>query len=265
MEALLGGSVDVAGISYLQAIQMAADGQRVKTFFIGVRRISTVLAIAAGASKRIQRVEDLKGAVIGVPSFGSPNHLWMNYVLAERGLRPSELRTVGIGVGASAMAAIESGRIDAASLSGGDHIRLLRRNAAARILFDGSTPEGMQETFGGDLFGSGALAAKQEWLDRNPETARRLAHALQRSLRWIATHSPEEIRERLPASFRAQDAAVDLEIIRWSLPMFTPDGKMPKGAPEAVKHFLDATIDSVRNSKIDLAATWTNQFLQESQ
>jgi NitT/TauT family transport system substrate-binding protein len=58
---------------------------------------------------------------------------------------------------------------------------------------------------------------------------------------------------------------VDLEIIRWSLPMFTPDGKMPKGAPEAVKHFLDATIDSVRNSKIDLAATWTNQFLQESQ
>jgi hypothetical protein len=36
---------------------------------------------------------------------------------------------------------------------------------------------------------------------------------------------------------------------------------MPKGAPEATRRFLDATIDKVRDSKIDLAATWTNEYL----
>ena len=35
----------------------------------------------------------------------------------------------------------------------------------------------------------------------------------------------------------------------------------PKGAPEATRHFLDATIPKVRDTKIDLAAAWTNEYL----
>jgi NitT/TauT family transport system substrate-binding protein len=70
LEALIGGSVDVAGIAYAQTIQMAAEGQRVCAFFIGFRRMSTVLAIPPSANGKIRRVEDLKGAVIGIPSPG---------------------------------------------------------------------------------------------------------------------------------------------------------------------------------------------------
>ena len=36
---------------------------------------------------------------------------------------------------------------------------------------------------------------------------------------------------------------------------------MPKGAPETMKQFLDATVEKVRDAKIDLAKTWTNDFL----
>jgi NitT/TauT family transport system substrate-binding protein len=264
LEALIGGSVDVAAIAYAQTIQMAAEGQRVRAFFIGFRRMSSVLAIAPAANGKIRRVEDLKGAVIGIPSPGSPTHQWVNFILTAHGVRPSEVSPVGIGTGPSAVAAFESGRIDAVGLSGGDHIRLLRRNPSMRILVDGSSTEAMQEVYGGDLYASGAMAAKQSWLDRNPDTARRFARALQKTLPWIATHTPEEIREHLPESSRSQDASVDLDIIRWSLPMFTSDGRMPKGAPEVVRHFLEATIDKVRESKFDLATTWTNEFLPES-
>jgi NitT/TauT family transport system substrate-binding protein len=156
---------------------------------------------------------------------------------------------------------VESGRIDAAGLSGGDHFRLLRRDPSLRVLVDANSPEGMRDIFGGDFWAGGALSARQEWLDRNPETARRLARALQRTLHWISTHTPEEIRERLPVSSRSPDAAMDVEILRWSLPTFTADGRMPKGAPEAMKRMLDQTVDKVRDSKIDLAATWTDEFL----
>jgi NitT/TauT family transport system substrate-binding protein len=185
----------------------------------------------------------------------------VNYILTAHGIHPAEVSVVGIGVAASAIAAIESGRVDAAGSSGGDHILVIRRNPAARILADDSTSEGMRETFGGDVFASGALAAKQDWLDRNPDVARRLGRALQHTLHWIAMNTDEEIRGRMPASFRSQDAAVDIEMIRWGRSAYTTDGAMPKGGPEAVKHFLDATIDKVRDSKIDLAATWTNEFL----
>jgi len=264
LESLIGGSVEAAGISYMQTIQMAANGQRVRAFFIAVRRTNTVLAVAPASVAKIRRVEDLKGAVIGVPSPGSPTHLWVNYVLAEHGVRPSEVSAVGIGIGASAVAAVESGRIDAVGLSGGDHLRLLRRDPSMRILLDGGSPEGMREVYGLDLYASGALAAKQDWLARNPDAARRMVRALQRSLQWIATHTPEEIREHLPEALRSQDKAIDVAIIRDSLSTFTTDGAMPESAPEAVKHFLDATVDNMRNAKVDLSATWTNEFLRAS-
>ena len=260
LQSLIGGSVDVAGTAYQQTIQMAAEGQRVRAFFIGVRRNSNVLIVAPAAAQKVRRIEDLKGAVVGIPSPGSPTHQWASYILAAHGVQPADYSAVGIGVAASAVAAVESGRIDAAGLSGGDHIHLLRRNPGLRILVDASTPEGMREGYG-PVFASGAMVAKQEWLDRNPDAARRLARALQRSLQWIAAHTPEEIRARLPDELRSPDAAVDLDVIRWSLPSFTPDGRMPAGAPEAMKRFMDATMDKVRNAEIDLAATWTNEYL----
>ena len=264
LQALIGGSVDAAGIVYSQSIQIAAEGQRVRTFFILNRRVTNVLVVAPAATGRIRRAKDLKGALIGVPAHGSPNQLWLNYYLAAHGVLPSEFRTVGIGLGASAFAAIESGRINAASVSGGDHLHLLRRHPAMRILADASTPGGMLETYGDSAFAGNALSAKQEWLVRNPDTARRLARALKRTLRWIASHTPEEIRERLPESFRSQDKEMDLAVIRWGCAMYTADGAMPKGAPEAMKRYLDATVDNVRNAKIDLGATWTNEFLPEA-
>ncbi len=261
LQALIGGSVDVAGIHYMQTIQMAAEGQRLRTFFLMTHRGGFVLAVAPAAAAKIRRVEDLKGAVIGVPSPGSPTHLNLNYLLLTHGIKPSEVSTVGTGVAAAAVSAVESGRVDAAALSGGDHFRLLRRNPALRILMDTTTVAGMREAYGTDALPTGALAARQEWLDGNPDTARRLARALARANQWILTHTPEEIRERFPEGLRSEDAAADIEIIRWSLPTYTTGGRMPEGAPEAMKRVLDMTLDNVRNAKIDLGATWTNAFL----
>ena len=75
MQALIGGSVDAAAVIYVQNIQVAAEGQRVRSFFVMSQRDNKVLAVAPKAMQRIRRVEDLKGAVIGVSSAGSSTHL----------------------------------------------------------------------------------------------------------------------------------------------------------------------------------------------
>ena len=263
MQALAGGSVDVAGLVYSQTIQVAAEGQRVRSFFIVNRRPSNVIIVSPSASGRIRRVEDLKGALVGVTSPGSASHLWTNFYLSAHGVRPSEFTPIGIGVGASGIAAIENGRVDAASMGGGDHFHLLRRHPDLRVLVDSSTPEGLRESYGTDAYAGGAVSAKRDWLEGNPDTARRLARALLRALQWIAAHKPEEIRDRLPDGFRSQDASVDVEIIRWGIAGYTADGRMPRGAPEAMRTYLEATVENVRKAKIDLAATWTNEFLPE--
>ena len=43
------------------------------------------------------------------------------------------------------------------------------------------------------------------------------------------------------------------------------DGKMPPGASEGMKRLIEFTIPSVRDAKIDLSSTWTNDFLPPSE
>ena len=66
LQALIGGSVDVAGVSYAQTLQVAVDGQRLRSFFIMTRRGSNTILVAPAATERIRRAEDMKGALIGV-------------------------------------------------------------------------------------------------------------------------------------------------------------------------------------------------------
>lgn len=262
LEALLGGSADVASLGYMQTIQMATRGQRIRAFFIGNQRANFAIVASPGAQRKVERIQDLDGALIGVPSPGSPTNQWASYYLTIHGVDVSRVKWIGIGGGAGAIAALGSGRMEAAALAGGNHIRYLKQHPDARLLVDGSSREVMLNTFGGEWFASGALAARQEWLDRNPDTAKRLCRALGKALRWIATHAPEEIRDRLPESSRSADVQADIEIIRWGRAGHTPDGRMPAGAPEAMFRFLEATSGEIRGAKIDLSSTWTNEFLE---
>ena len=263
MQAMLGGSADAACIGYSQAIQMAAEGQRVRTIYISSNRTNSVLVLPPGASGRIGRVEDLKGKMVGIPAPGSPTYTWVNNYLAKHGVQAGDYQTVTIGGGAAAIAALESGRIDAACMNGGDHVRYLARNPGGRVLVDGSSTEAMVEVLGVDAYAGAGIGARQDWLDRNPEAARRLARAVQRAHFWMRSHSAEEILERLPAELRSTDAAVDVAVLRWALPGFTVDGRLPAGAPEAMRRFLGTTSEKIRDTKIDLAATWTNAYLGE--
>lgn len=261
LQALLGNSVDVAVLAYAQNIQIAAEGQRMRSFFISSQRSSMVMLVSPVADKRISRAEDMKGKLLGVASIGSQSHLWARHYLAAHGVKDSEFSTVGVGLGATGIAALENGRVDAAVMSGGDHFHLLKRHPDLRILVDGSTAEGLRDSTGGEMYAAGALAAKQDWLNRNGETARRLAKAAVRAMQWLLAHSPEEIRQILPEGMRSADPELDRQIIQWGLAAYTKDGRMPKGAPENLRRFLEDTLENVRTAKFDLGTTWTDEYL----
>lgn len=219
LEALVGGSADAAGVLYYQAIEMAAQGQRLRSIVVVNRRMSNVMAVAPRMAGVIRRVEDLKGKLIGVSSPGSSGHQWAKYYLSLHGLKPDDFRAVGIGLGASAIAAMEAGRVDAAVMAGGDHLRLLRRQPGAQILMDSSTVKGMRESYSSEAYAGGTLLARQEWLDRNPEVARKLARAVNKARQWVLTHQPEEIRAALPETLRSPDVLLDCQIIDWGRAM----------------------------------------------
>lgn len=68
------------------------------------------------AKPEIKSVNDLKGKTVGVTRFGTSTHFAALSMLKSAGLRPTEVLFVQIGGSAEAIAALTSGRLDAAML-----------------------------------------------------------------------------------------------------------------------------------------------------
>jgi NitT/TauT family transport system substrate-binding protein len=259
LEAVLGDSADVAGGVYEQTIQMAAEDRDVVCFVSLLR--SPNFAIVAIPGRGVKSVGDLKGKITGVSSVGSPSQFYLNHLLLSAGVQPSEVSTTNVGMGATAVAAVERGQVDAAALFGSAITALTSRRPDALILADTRTPEGLRAVFGVNDYPASCLLARGEWLKSHPDMARRMARAVLRSLAWIREHSPEEILARIPPESRAGDPSAEIAAIQLAKPMYSVDGRINLDSAEAVRKVLAGSIDRVRDAKIDLTRTYTNGFL----
>jgi len=259
LEALIGSSADVGGGVYEQTIQMAAEGRDVVSFVSLLRSPNFAVAVAPGRS--IKSIADLRGKTAGVSSVGSPSQFYLNHLLIGARLLPGDVSTVGIGMGATAVAAVERGQVDAGTLFGSAITALEARQPNLVLLADTRTPEGLRAVFGVDDYPASCLLARAEWLKANPDAARRMAKAVLRSLAWIREHSPEEILARIPAEFRIGDPAAELAAIRLAKPMYSIDGRINPESADAVRRVLAGSLDRVRTARIDLSRTYTNDFL----
>jgi NitT/TauT family transport system substrate-binding protein len=259
LEALVGDSADVAGGVYEQTIQMAAEGREVVSFVSLLR--SPNFAVLAIPGRGVKTVGDLKGKVAGVSSVGSPSQFYLNHLLVSAGVPPSEVSTSTVGMGATAVAAVERGQVDAAMLFGSAVTALESRRPDVLILADTRTPQGLRAIFGVDDYPASCLLARGDWLRAHPGVARGMAKAVLRSLAWIREHSPEEILAHIPSESRAGDAAAEITAIKLAKPMYSIDGRIKPDSAEAVRKVLAGSIERVRDAKIDLTRTYTNEFL----
>lgn len=259
LEAVVGGSADVGGGVYEQTIQMAAEGREIVSFVSLLRSPNFALV-----STRVKTVAELHGKSVGVSSLGSPSQFYLNYVLISAGLRPTDVSTSSVGMSATAIAAVEHGQVDAAMLFGSAITALQSRHPETAILADARTPEGLKNIFGVENYPASCLLARGEWLRAHPDVAGRMARAVLKSLAWIRDHSAEEILAQVPAEFRPGDPASELAAIRLAKPMYSIDGRITPQSADAVRKVLAGSLERVRQTNLDLARTYTNQFSNPS-
>jgi NitT/TauT family transport system substrate-binding protein len=223
--------------------------------------MNTVLIVSPAASADVHRIADLQGRRVGVSNLGSGSQIFLNYLLAVHGMRPADVSAVGIGVGATSVAAMEHGEVDAAVLVGGAIDVLLRAHPGLTVLADTRTPEGSQRVFGPASFPGSLLVAEESWLKANPDTARRFVRAVKKGMQWMGEHSPEEVRANMREDQRLPDIDADLQTIRDFQHMLSPDGAIAEGSPEIMYKVLATSLESVRTSHIDLSKAYTNEYL----
>ena len=261
LQALVGGSADVVSGFYDHTIQMAAEGREFVSFVTMLRFPGMVLATSPQSAATVTTIGDLKGRVVGVTSAGSSSQMLLAYVLLRHGVAADAVSVTAIGTAATAVAAMEHGKVDAGVMADPSFTLVARRNPAVRVLADMRTAAGVKEAFGTDSYPGSVLYATGDWVRANRDTVERLAHVITRTLRWMQSHTPQQIAEKAPKTFRGEDDGLYVAALAASMPMFSPDGMMTREGAEVVRTLLAGSLEKVRTATIDVSKTYTNEFI----
>jgi len=261
LEALLGGSADVVSGFYDHTIQMAADGRSLVAFVTMLRYPGLVLTTSPQRAAALTSIDKLAGTTAGVTAVGSSSNMLLTYLLERNGLKPDAVSVTGIGTAATAVAAVERGRVDAGMMADPAFTIMQRRNVAVRVLADLRTGAGVKAAMGTDAYPGSVLYATRDWVMANRDAAGRLARAITRTLEWMQTHSAAEIAAKMPASFRGDDPELYTQALDNSRSMYSPDGRMTREGAAAVRAVLADSIEKVRRADVDLSKTYTNEYL----
>ena len=161
------------------------------------------------------------------------------------------------------MAAVKRGEVDAIS-NADPMINILDREGAVKIVADTRTAEGTQAVYGGP-YPAAVLYTKAAFAEKNPNTAQALVTALVRGLKWVQSHSPEEIAKVMPEEYALGNKEIYIQSIKTNLPAYSPDGKFTREARRDRLKVLKAFDPNVQNATIDLSKTYTDTFVDQGE
>jgi NitT/TauT family transport system substrate-binding protein len=262
LQALVGGSADVVTGAFDHTIQMQAKNQPVVALVELGQFPGFVLALLNAQAAAYRSPADLKGMKIGVTAPGSSTHFMALQLMAKSGLKPDDASFLGVGATTTAVAAVKRGEIDAI-VNTDPAVALLQREGLIKIVADTRTRDGTREVYGG-IYPAAVMYASPTFIDKNPHTVQALVNALVRGLAFMRSHSPEEVAAVVPEEYALGDKPLYVQAIKNSLPMFSPDGRFAREGAETAYSVLKAFDPDVRNAKIDLAATYTDRFVEKA-
>jgi NitT/TauT family transport system substrate-binding protein len=257
--ALLAGQVDGAGGFYDHTLDLQTKGKKVEAVVTMADVPGEQLMVSNRLKNKVKTLADLKGLTIGVTGLGSSTNMLASYNVVKGGNKESDYKPLPVGAGQTLIAAMQNNRIDAAVTSEPTASLLKNKNLAFTFV-DMNSKDGTEKALGG-RYAATSLYMTNDFVKKNPDVVQKLANAYTRTLKWMSTHTPEEIADKMPEEYYAGDKDLYLQALKGQLPMFTTDGKMPSGVPDNVKKILLAFKPAVKN--VDLSQTYTNQFVDK--
>ncbi|MHC2252850.1 NitT/TauT family transport system substrate-binding protein [Bradyrhizobium embrapense] len=262
LKAVLGGSADVVSGYFDHCVNLAAKKQELQSFVVYDRYPGLVLVVSPKHTGEINSIKDLAGKKVGVSAPGSSTDFFLKYMLKKNGLDPAGTAVIGVGLGATAVAAMEQGQIDAAVMLDPAVTVLQGSHSDLKILSDTRTQHDTLAVFGGEYPG-GALYSTAAWVNGHEKEVQALTNAIMATLAWIHSHTAEDIMAKMPDEIVGKDRAQYLAALKNTIPMYSETGKMdPKGA-EAVLAVFSEGSPEVAKAGIDVTKTYTNKFVDQ--
>jgi NitT/TauT family transport system substrate-binding protein len=262
LQALVGGSVDVVTGAYEHTIRMQAKGQDIRAVIELGRFPGIVLAVRKDKAASYKSAADLKGMKIGVSAPGSSTNFFVMYLMSKAGLKPTDAAYIGVGIGPSAVAAVQKGDIDAlANLD--PMITKLEQDGDIKVVADSRTEEGTRAIFGGSN-PAAVLYVKQDFIDKNPNTVQALVNAFYKTLKWLEKATPEEIAATVPEDYFLGDKALYVAAVKANKPVYSLTGVPPASGMQSAADMLFAFDQELKDAKVDLSRTFDDRFVKKA-
>jgi NitT/TauT family transport system substrate-binding protein len=262
LRAVVGGSADVVSGAYEHTINMQANKQSLMAFVQLGRLPQIVIGLATAKAANYKSPKDLKGLKVGVSAPGSSTNILFNYFISRDGLKPNDVSIIGVGLGATAIAAIKSGQIDVISNTD-PMITKLEQEGAIKIIADWRTVKGTEQTFGGQL-PAASLYAPTKFIKENPNTVQALTNAIVRADKWLVHASATDVVKVVPESYLLGDRALYLFAFDRVKEGYSKDGMISDVGVKATLKVLASYNEKIKPQEIKLEETYTNEFVKKA-
>ncbi|HEY6335986.1 MAG TPA: ABC transporter substrate-binding protein [Alphaproteobacteria bacterium] len=263
LTAVLGGSADVVSGYYDHTVNLAPKGKFLEAFVVYDRFPGLVLVVSPKSTEQIKTVADLVGRNVGVSAPGSSTDFFLKYALSKANIDPGKVPVLGVGLDATAVAAMEQGLVQAAVMLDPAVTQLMGRSKDVRILIDTRTEADTRKVFGGDYPG-GAIYGLADWVKGHGAEAQMLTNAIVETLQWIHAHTAEEIAAKMPKEYVGEDRALYIAALKNTIPMYSVNGLMDAKGAEAVLAVFSQSNPEVAAAHVDVTKTYTNAFAEKA-
>lgn len=202
-----------------------------------------VLMVRAGLKGKVKRIADLKGRVVGVntstKNSKTTSQQLAELVLASDGVTPDMVRIVPAGQSWEEQSSLLlSGAADAVM---GDEPFASRLLADRKVFFLANLAEPATAAhIPGAHFLHAAVVARGDMLRDQPEKVAKMVRMLQATLRWMASHRPEEILDKLEVTDAEERSALLLCLKKYPR-AYSHDGRFSAAQLAETDRFFHAT------------------------
>jgi NitT/TauT family transport system substrate-binding protein len=260
LQALVGGSVDVVAGAYEHTLRMQAKNQDIVAVVEMGRYPGISLAVKKDRADKIKSAADLKGKTIAVTAIGSSTNMVAWFLMSKAGLKPDDASFVAVGTGATAVAAMQKGEVDAIS-NIEPVISKLRDDIV--ILADTRTTAGNTAVFGGPM-PAAVLYMRRDFIDKNPNTTQAMVNAIYKTLKWMEKATPAQIADNVPPEYHLGDKALYIEALKKSIEAYSRDGIITPEGTKRSMDFLQQFDKEMKEAKIDTTKTWDGRFVAKA-
>ncbi|MCA1645889.1 MAG: ABC transporter substrate-binding protein [Chloroflexi bacterium] len=260
LQAMIGGSTDATMGFYEHTVRTQTLGKFIEMIATCDLYPGLVMFVSK-SHPEIKTITDLANRKIGITSAGSSTEEMVRFLFKKNGMDPAGAQTVAVGSGGPAVTALKNNIVDAL-VTVEPAASTIERDGDGTVLYDTRTEQGTRDVFGG-AWPAGGFYVPTDFAQQNPRTTQALARVAVNTLKYINSHSAEDIAAKLPGQlfYPDGDQAFFAKVLGASQKMFSPDGKMPSDGPNNVLETLKAADTQTDWSKVDLSKTFTNALV----